>query len=435
MAEQSEPREAGVRLAGTNLELIRELMKNPVYGFFVLIVIVVEGALFTAFLKGETATERFVALGLFGTLILAVLLFFAIERKRSYALERAKLAPAPVPPSMVAEPIQEEAIKRESDLHTAPDGTFVYSKPPDSWLVSFSSFEDLALEELKRQRMERLDESRRMPFRAGTLVHFSSRDSTIVKFLPGKSLLNGRAVIGGMSERAESRVVMFSVSKRGGMLRDITAEHVFSHVLAGLLAMGYLIEDIRDAISAIGQRTTLSARGTKRFANVIIDNMPSAAVSTETWLHVVEHENFVYVVQTMVIDGALASSRWRTEIEEIVSSFRVSSAANAAERELKDVQEADAAFDVLMTEGAAGILALKAQSVAGEIQNAEGSIHISEEQLDSIRTLEAYAISFPQYVDEAFRSHLTAFRAAAEKAFAGDDSAIRELLNEGTGTQ
>jgi hypothetical protein len=430
MAATSEPPESGPQPSGSNIDLIRELLKNPVHGFFFLIVIVAEGGLFLTFLRTQSDPVRYAALGAFVVLMLAAMAFFAVERHRFYALERERLAAAAVPRNLVAEPIGAEAVERAADIMTSPDGTFVYSRPPENWRVVITTIEDDILQLLREQGLAQPESVHVLPFRAGPLVRFDESHSRRIGYLPGRSMMNGRPAIGAFNERLREQLRMYSVSKHGGMIREMTAEHVFSVVLSSLVQFGSRAVEIRAAPSGVDRRATLTARCVTTVENVLIDDQEVASAAIEALLHVVEYANFVYVIHCIHVAGAPNSAARAGEANSIVASFRAAAAANAAQREAVDREEADRFYDLVTGEQAPGVLHAKARELCRQMSTSGGVPRVDERRLEEVTLLARYAEAFPNYIPEDLREALLGLEAAAKAAFGGNPEPLAAILAE-----
>jgi hypothetical protein len=412
---------------GADKGFILKLFSKP-EGFFFLVALIVEGMLFLIFIVGHTDTERLLALGGFLVVLVILIIFFSWERQRVHRLDMRKLQPRAVPESMTAAPIKTEEADRAPDLMTSEDGTFVYGRAPANWRVQKSSVEAETHAAMSQQGMAEIATETVQKFRAGPVVIFNEVTPHEIIYVPGKSLVNGRLAFGVFNEVVTDQVGMFSVSKRGGMMRDMSPEHVFAQVVAGMVGAGVKIDSIRVAPSEVGGRATLTARGILKIEHALIDGVEITSATVEVRLHVVEYSNFVYVIQTRLIEGIPTSDARRVEMEEIIGTFRAASAANAAERERKDAAEADKSFEKVMQEGAADMLMFKAKSLLREMAVPDGVPRVTSRHVEAIKTLESYAVAFPGYVSEDDRDALQDFRERAEAAFAGQPARLAELM-------
>ncbi|WP_299328166.1 hypothetical protein [Parasphingopyxis sp.] len=331
---------------GSNIELIRELLKDPVYGIMFLVILVAEAALFYWLLISETAAERIIAGGLMIALIVVVLVVYTIERGRFYRLEHLKQSSPAAPESMVRDPVQEEVASKSQDVVIAPDGTFLYTQPPKGWTVSVSNLKDMVTEALDKQKLGSLVPDI-MPYRTGGVVTFTSNDKAEIEYTPGKSSLNERPVIAVLDETYADQVNMFSVSRYGSMIHDISAEHMFVNLMAGYATGGATIDEIADTPQGEGVRRSLSGKCSLIFNNAKINGAEVEKAVLEARLSVVVHKNFIYVIRTAHLTGLPDSDERNTEIERIVASFQAASSANTADREEKDRKKGDVEYDLI----------------------------------------------------------------------------------------
>ncbi len=415
------------RPIGADTNFVLKLFRKP-EGFFFLLALIVEGMLFLIFIVGRTETERLLAIAGFLFILFMLIVFFSWERHRVFKLDMQRLQPRAVPESMTAAPIKAEDADRASDLMTAGDGTFVYGVPPANWRVQQSSVEEQAKVVISLQSMEEMAVGTEQRFRAGPIVLFTEATVHHIAYIPGKSLLNGRPAMGVLNEDLCDQVVMLSVSKRGGIVRDMPAQHVFAYNLSSLVNGGLKINSIRFAPSEVNGRATLTARGTLGIQHALVDGIEMASVTLECRLHVVEYANFVYVIRTNLLDGMPTSGARRDEIDQIVQSFRAASAANAVEREKADEVEADKYFVEMMKESADAILTMKGRSLIRQMSGPNGLPRVTDKQLEAVKMLESYAIAFPDYVSEEEREALKELVECTQEAVDGQPARLAALI-------
>jgi hypothetical protein len=426
MAEDRTSSLERVKPIGSDKNFVLALIRRS-EGFFYLLALIVEGMLFLIFLVGRTDTERLLALGGFLLFLLVLIFYYSRERGQFHEREMKKLGQPAVPPSMTARPIGAAEAEGQADLRTAPDGTFVYATPPANWKITATTLADDLKQALDQQAMSAFMSGSPEPFRSGPVVLFNESNGHRIEYLPGQSQINGRLAFGTFNEDINEQVRMYSVSKHGGMMRDMSAEHVFGHIVAALIQGGVKIETIRSAPSEVGGRATLTALGTLRLGHARIDGVEIASAAVEVRLHVVEYANFLYVIQTRVVTGIESTEARRSEIGEIVNSFRAASAANAVERERLDAEEAEKSFEAMAISAAPDILFGKAGAVIESIR-ASGQPRVTPKHLEQLDMLVAYAKAFPKWVPEPVRAALEELRLHAMAALDGEPAALASFL-------
>jgi hypothetical protein len=436
MAEDQTSQLRQLKPIGSDKSFVLSLIRRS-EGFFYLLALIIEGMLFLIFLVGRTDVERLLALGGFLLFLLVLIFYYSRDRDRVHAREMKKLQLRTVPQSMIAAPIEPDEARQQPDLRTAPDGTFVYATPPANWKIEASTLADDLKRAMDQQAMAALVPSGPEPFRSGPLVLFNESNGHRIEYLPGRTEINGRLAFAALNEDINEQVRMYSVSKHGGLMRDMSAEYVFGHILASLIQGGVKVETIRSAPSEVGGRATLTALGTLGLNHARIDGVEIASAAIEARLHVVEYANFFYVIQTRLVRGIESTEARRGEIGEIVNSFRAASAANAVERERLDAKEAEENFEKLAIGAAPEILFGKAGAVIESIR-ASGHPVVTPKQLEQIDMLVAYAKAFPTWVPEKVVATLEKLRLDAKAALDGNQvplAAFLQSVDEGAATR
>ena len=422
MAENDSAIERAPQSRGADKAFVLELAKKP-EGFLFLIAVIAEGMLLLIFSTDHSTVERLSALGGFTILFVILVVYYYRLRGRAYDLRRFELERRAVPPNMTLAAVKAE---RFPDLRTAVDRTFVYAEPPANWDLSETSLEEQVGTAVKQQGGDA--SAIVLAYRAGKAVLFKERVSHRIAFLPGKSLINGRYAFGQFNIEHHDSVGMYSVSKRGGMIRDMTAEHVFAQLLAGLVGDGVKFDVIRVAPAEVGGRTTLTGGGASKLEHVAIDGLEVASAAIEARLHVVEHANLIYVIETRLLVGTPSSEERRAEVLEIVQSFRAAKTADAAKREHEDAEEADRVYEKLMHDKAGQMLLGQGGMLLQNTEMVDGVPRVDEHMRELAGQLEAYANAFPNYVAEPDRKVIGDFRANVEAAFTGKPAALVEMI-------
>jgi len=145
-------------------------------------------------------------------------------------------------------------------------------------------------------------------------------------------------------------------------------------------------------------------------------------------LHLVEHENFLYVIETTLLGGGPATETHRAEIAKIVGSFRAAQAANGAEREQQDIKESDAAFARAISVIAPGLFRLKLNSLLDSMRKSGGAPLVTAGQVEALATLKASGEASPDLIPESLRKELADIHARARDALKGKPQALAELL-------
>jgi hypothetical protein len=407
----AEARGADPRVGG-QIELVKLLFSRPEWGFLFLIVLVAEAALVTMLARAEPGTERLTAMGIFIVLQLAVLLVFwrALERLR---------APAPVvPENLIAKPIPPQEAARREDLVYAPDATFAFGTPPGNWDYDVTTVAEDIARAMQAQLMGDGAPAAGgvATLQPGTLVILTERGEHRIDYEPGRSQVNGRPALGAVSESVRDQIRIFSVSKRGSMIRDVTAEQVFALMLLDML--GLRIVEIAQAPSGVGGRSTLTARGAMAMEDVRLDGAAARQVTVEVRLHVVEREAFIYVIRVLHLCEGKDAARRAQEIEAIIASVQPVSPANAAQRARQEEVVADRGWSELMGAMAPGVLAGKAATLLGRLGE-RGAAAITDREAADLGTLAGYAKAFPQFVPADLGADLAAVAAEAQAARAG----------------
>ena len=127
---------------------------------------------------------------------------------------------------------------------TSPDGTFVYGAPPAGWKVEIMTLDEELEIIFKEQGMGANGRRRRdAPLPGGAAGPIQPETSTEkLEYLPGELLMNGRPAMGAFKEEIPDMVRMYSISKHGGLMREMTADHVFAQVLAMSLQASMKVE-------------------------------------------------------------------------------------------------------------------------------------------------------------------------------------------------
>lgn len=429
MTDETATEGAGSQTIGSNVELVRELLKDPVYGIMFLVILVAEGALFYWLLMADTSAERIIVGCLMVALIGVVLLVYTIERGRFYKLEHHKHSVSTAPESMVRDPVEEDVATQSQDVVIAPDGTFLYAQPPKNWTVSVSNLKDMVTNALDQQKLGSLVPDI-MPYRTGGVVTFTANNASELEYTPGQSLHNGRPVAAVLDETFADQINMFSVSRYGSMIHDISAEHMFVVLMAGYTTGGAKIDEITDTPTGEGVRRSLSGKCSLNFSHVKVNGVEVEEAVLEARLSVVVHKNFIYVVRTAHLTGLPDSEKRVAEIEQIVSSFQAASSANAADREAEDREKGDIEYDQVFEDLLPSAIFQKAGGILQEMETAGGTPRVTELQIARLKKLHGYAAHYDSIVPSELTDEIHTLIECAEEAFAGSPQKLMDFVNK-----
>ena len=426
----------------TRLDLIKVLMEHPEYGLIFLVVLAADGALFLLILRSTDPTERLVMLGIFAVLLLATLVTLVF-------VVRILTPKTVVPPAMLAKSIPADEATRRSDLvytsKAAPvtpvgadeqvfaDNTFAFSQPPDGWTYELTTVEADAVRQFGQQLMggEITESAVQLPFRAGRMVVFSAGGEHVIDYVPGRSTINGRKALGVLDERFRDQVRMFSVSKAGSLMREVTAEHVFVQLLSMFALAGVRVEEIGQEVFGDAGRSALAARCVIAVDGVTVDGQGPASFLLETRLYVVERAHYFYVLKTALMLGTAEAEGRARDIGAIIAGFQPVTPADAAERARLDLEAADASWTQAVAGVAERVLGTKATALLAQI-NATGVV--SARQKRDATLLAEYAAVYkdmmtPEFIIvlEQFRDAVNAGDLAALSAMVPGDTAAEEL--------
>lgn len=397
-------------------------------GLFALVALIVEGGLFLLVMLGRTDIERLLALGGFLVVLVVILVLYSFERRHIHFEEMKKLELRAVPASMMAEPIAPAEAQQKANLAGAPDGTFFYAPPPANWRVEVTTTAEETRRLMDRQGMNGLTSGLDVqPFRSGDLLLFDTLTQHHIEYAAGRSTFNGRPAFAVFDEDISDQVRMCSVSKRGGLVRDMSAEHVFGQVLAMMMQGGLKIEEVRSAPVGISGRATLTACGAITLGDVKIDGNEVSTARVEARLHIVEHETILYVIQTRLVTGLASSEARRTEIDAIIASFQPTTAADTAARERRDAEEAEASFQEVMANLGSMLLGMKAEAVIDAIC-APDDPQVTAGHVGQLEQLAAYAQAHPSWVQAPLRVFLEQLLLNARQALDGNEAPLAAFL-------
>lgn len=429
-----------VKQPGRDAGFVQALMSNPVYGFLMLFLFVVEFALFILIVTSSDPIQRYVSIGAFAALAIVALIAFVYVRRSDVDTERMKLDrqrthEISAPESMVVEPVEEAEAEVEINgpVNVAPDSTFLYADPPANWDVEITSLQDIGKAELEQQGLEMLVEGAfTPPFKPGPVAAFNERQNSTLSYTAGLTAINERLTITLFDEVYCDQVTMFSISKSSVLMKSVTLPHIFSQLVAMLLAGGSKIVEISEELAGSDERPSISVRAEKTIEKLSIDDVPTEKAVLEIRLSVVEHEAYFYVIQTRFLAGRPGDEDRKKQIEDIVGSFRVTRAANTQERLEADQKDADQNYETLLETTMGAQIAMRAQSLLGEMIKAGGQVYVSDEAMARMQKLVDQKPNYEEYVDQDLIDILDEFYSATLKARDGDPQDLQTLA-EGVG--
>lgn len=416
------PSRDGAQLAG-NINLIRLLVEKPELGLLFLVVLAVQPILTLVFVRSNEGWLQALALVMGFVLMAAVLLVFYKQSK--------KPAPSPaVPESLLAEAVPVQAVERLDEPANAPDGTFAFRPPPTNWSVKFTT----VAEDVARRVAGTLfdgtkaeDLNRKAPFQAGALVVFSENTGSEIEYVPGQSTKNGRFVVGILPETVRDEILMFSASKQGSMMRDVTAEHLLIQELGAQAQLGVRFIAIDSAPAPLSGLSTLSARGEIGLGKVRINGGAVQDIAIEMAIAIAERQGLFYIIKSIHVAGVKHAETRKGEAKAIIDSFVARPTADAESRLQADRAKADQVFENAMLEVAPGVLATITQQIIVAMMAADPPAPTSE-QLVNLRRLTAYAKAFPAWVPAEMTERLEKLVGVSEAALKGSSAPLLELL-------
>ncbi len=403
-----------------------QLVLNHRFSVLVLGILAAEGVTGSGIYRADSATERMVAESLFAGVLLVGFVLFALLVFRRTEIESAAV---PVVPGNLTQAATAVPAEQADNLLNHTDGTFAFAQPPSNWSMRTTTLLELASTTLRRQRFGVPEElGKRVPFKAGPMLMLREQHVYSIHYLPGRSTMNGRPVLAVLDETHSDFVQIFSVSKAGTTMRNITAEHLFALFLMEKVQIGARVTSIRENQVGAQSRTVLRASAELALDHVSIDGGPPQKATLSAQLQLVERGEFILVITSAVLcDVPSAPARLR-EIEAIIASITPRPTVDAEDRGRRERELSDAEWTEAVREALPGVLAAKATAIVQDAGTLEPQALIRA--AEEVAQLTAYGHAMPDLVPPELTQDLDRWSAALKAATTGDRSQMDALLAE-----
>lgn len=349
----------------------------------------------------------------------------ATETQRETA--KAQAEAAAITPSQLAQPpVAAAEIERRSDLLTASDGTFAFALPGQGWEVAERRLASLSAEGLRDFGVSETAVDISLPFQPGPVMTVKERRLHRLSFPPG-ARANGRLMFGVPDEEFFNTVIMYSTGKRGLAVADLTPEHLLATIASGDVQLGLRIGEITRAALPSGEGVALVLRATRMFEGVNVDGAVSPPVTVNLRMHIVERGYFLFVIRAAWLSGPSLDPRVEGDVDAIINSVTLTTAATGESRARRDAEEADAKWQYALEQHLPGLLRMRASALLDQIRERHGRpppevLERAQRLLESATAPEfrpLLPVDLVQSVEEA--------TALIERAAAGDAQAIAAL--------
>jgi len=393
-------------------------------GLLFLVIFAIESVTGSAIFVTASGTERVVTLLIFALVLIATLYKLPLPIKAR-----------PAVPDIVPSNLTQAATAVQADnLLNHVDGTFAFARPPANWSMRITTVMEELSGKLLGQRVPVPEElgKRCLPFKAGPVLIMSEQHIRSISYLPGRSILNGRPVLAVLDENWSATVQVFSVSKAGTTMRDITAEHLFSLLMMEKAQAGFRITTIREKQVGAQSRTVLRGSAELSLENVSIDGGPPQKATIAAEMQLVERGEFILVINSAVLCGVPSAADRQREIESIIASITPRRAADAEERGREERALADAEWTESVRAMLPDVLAGKASAIVKDAGTLKPLALIRA--ADHVAQLAAYGQAMPDLVPPDLTHQLDRWSAALAAATNGDRGKLNALLAESPAT-
>jgi len=423
-AAQGEDRRRTRRLGGTatvatDPSRLKLLLDNR-NGLLVLVIFAIESVTGGAVFVAASGIERIATLLIFALVLLATLYKLPLTTATVPAM--AEIVPGNLTQAATAE--------QADTLLNHTDGTFAFAQPPANWSLRIATDMEEVPGKLLGQLVPVPAELAKLclPFKAGPVLMLSEQHICSISYLPGRSTMNGRPVLAVLDENWSATVQVFSVSKAGTTMRDITAEHLFTLLLMQKAQAGFQIKTIREKQVGGQSRTVLRGSAEMSFENVSIDGGPAQQATIAAQMQLVERGEFILVINSAVLRGVPSAADRQREIESIIASITPRRAADAEARGGEERALSDAAWAESVRAVLPDVLAGKASAIVKDAGALKPLALIRA--ADHLAQLAAYGHAMEDLVPPDLTHQLDRWSVALAAATNGDRRQLNELLAE-----